>query len=107
MEVLTVIWIGIAAIIVIALVIAAIGRPPDGPGGTRRPAGYRPPTPSGTGRPAVEAVAQPARTIAVRASACSTSVTRVSRLERGSRASIHTSGQSEGSASASRTVSAS
>ncbi len=30
-----VIWFGIAAIIVIALVIAAIGRPPDGPGGTR------------------------------------------------------------------------
>jgi hypothetical protein len=29
-----VIWFGIAAIIVIALVIAAIGRPPDGPGGT-------------------------------------------------------------------------
>jgi hypothetical protein len=30
-----VIWFGIAAIIVIALVIAAIGQPPDGPGGTR------------------------------------------------------------------------
>ncbi|TQM35051.1 hypothetical protein [Pseudonocardia cypriaca] len=32
-----VIWFGIAAIIVIALVIAAIGRPPDGPGGDREP----------------------------------------------------------------------
>ena len=31
----TVIWIGIAAIIVIAAVIAAIGRPGDGPGGSR------------------------------------------------------------------------
>jgi hypothetical protein len=34
-EVEAVIWFGIAAIIVIALVIAAIGQPPDGPGGTR------------------------------------------------------------------------
>jgi hypothetical protein len=34
-EMEAVIWFGIAAIIVIALVIAAIGRPADGPGGAR------------------------------------------------------------------------
>jgi hypothetical protein len=47
-EVETVIWFGIAAIIVIALVIAAIGQPPDGPGGTR---GGRAPVARGGARP--------------------------------------------------------
>jgi hypothetical protein len=37
----TVIWIGIAAIIVIALVIAAIGKPGDGHGGTRNARTHR------------------------------------------------------------------
>jgi hypothetical protein len=37
----TIIWIGIAAIIVIALVIAAIGKPGDGDGGTRKAAAHR------------------------------------------------------------------
>jgi hypothetical protein len=43
-----VIWFGIAAIIVIALVIAAIGRPPDGPGGT---GDSRAPVARGSSRP--------------------------------------------------------
>jgi len=42
-----VIWFGIAAIIVIALVIAAIGRPPDGPGGA---GGNRAPVARGSSR---------------------------------------------------------
>jgi hypothetical protein len=37
----TIIWIGVAAIIVIALVIAAIGKPGDGPGGTRNARTHR------------------------------------------------------------------
>jgi hypothetical protein len=40
-EVGTVIWIGIAAIVVIAVVIAAIGKPGDGHGGTRNAATHR------------------------------------------------------------------
>ncbi|TWF78542.1 hypothetical protein FHX44_114465 [Pseudonocardia hierapolitana] len=41
----TVIWFGIAAIIVIALVIAAIGRPGDGPGRHGRNVGSDNPRP--------------------------------------------------------------
>jgi hypothetical protein len=40
-EVQTVIWIGIAAIIVIATVIAAIGQPPAGPGRQSRDRGVQ------------------------------------------------------------------